>query len=76
MAQFHENPHLPLVKVKCNPHHFGSSAVIIGDATHAILPFYGQGLNAGMEDIRVPFNLLEKKSVYITSDPHDGSEAL
>ncbi|KAB8234505.1 FAD-dependent oxidoreductase [Aspergillus alliaceus] len=76
MAQFHENPHLPLVTVKCNPHHFGSSVIIIGDAAHAILPFYGQGLNAGMEDVRVLFNLLEKKGVYATSDPQDRREAL
>ncbi|THC92926.1 hypothetical protein EYZ11_007596 [Aspergillus tanneri] len=74
-TQFHENPHLPLVTVKCNPHHFGSSAVIIGDAAHAILPFYGQGLNAGMEDVRVLFNMLEKKGVYAASDPQARNEA-
>jgi kynurenine 3-monooxygenase len=75
-TQFYENPHLPLVTVKCNPHHFGSSVVIIGDAAHAILPFYGQGLNAGMEDVRVLFNLLEKKGVYVASGSQAQRDAL
>lgn len=62
--QFTSNPHLPLINLKCNPHHFDSSVVIVGDAAHAVLPFYGQGLNAGMEDIRVLFELLDKYGVY------------
>ena len=42
----------PLVTVKCFPHTVNNS-VIVGDAAHAIVPFYGQGMNAGMEDIEV-----------------------
>lgn len=59
---FSENPHEPLISVRCRPYHFGSSGVIIGDAAHAMAPFYGQGMNAGMEDVRVLFDILDKHS--------------
>lgn len=62
--QFRTNPHLPLISIKCSPHHFGSSVVILGDAAHAVLPFYGQGLNAGLEDVRVLFEFLDGHGVY------------
>jgi kynurenine 3-monooxygenase len=60
VKQYQENPHLPLVSIKCSPYHFGSSAVILGDAAHAMVPFYGQGMNAGLEDVRVLFDHLDK----------------
>lgn len=62
--QFGANPHLPLISIKCNPHHFGSAVTILGDAAHAVLPFYGQGLNAGLEDVRILFEELDKHGVY------------
>ncbi|CAG8898065.1 unnamed protein product [Penicillium egyptiacum] len=62
--QFAANPHLPLISIKCSPHHFNASVVIIGDAAHAVLPFYGQGLNAGLEDVRVLFEELDRHGVY------------
>jgi len=60
IASFHRNPHLPLISIKCNPYHFGSSVVILGDAAHAMVPFYGQGMNAGLEDVRILFDILDK----------------
>ncbi|KAK5123353.1 hypothetical protein LTR85_002784 [Meristemomyces frigidus] len=57
--QFEQNPHLPLISIKCSPHHYGSSGVILGDAAHAMVPFYGQGMNAGLEDVRVLFQHLD-----------------
>lgn len=68
MEQWTSNPHLPLISLKCKPHYFGSSAVIIGDAAHTVLPFYGQGLNAGLEDVRILFEHLDKYGVYTYSD--------
>ncbi|OJI81742.1 hypothetical protein ASPTUDRAFT_150817 [Aspergillus tubingensis CBS 134.48] len=62
--QFYQSPHLPLIGIKCSPHHYGSTAVIIGDAAHAMFPFYGQGLNAGMEDVRILFDLLDEHRVF------------
>lgn len=57
--QFEQNPHLPLISIKCSPHTFSSSGVILGDAAHAMVPFYGQGMNAGLEDVRVLFSHLD-----------------
>ncbi len=57
---FNTNPHLPLIHIKCKPYHFSSSAVILGDAAHAMVPFFGQGMNAGLEDVRVLFSILDK----------------
>ncbi|KAJ5129016.1 hypothetical protein N7526_007182 [Penicillium atrosanguineum] len=61
---FNLNPHLPIISIKCRPHHYSSTVVILGDAAHAVLPFYGQGLNAGLEDVRVLFEQLDKHGVY------------
>ena len=41
-----------MISVKTSPHSVDNT-VIVGDAAHAIVPFYGQGMNAGMEDIAV-----------------------
>jgi len=50
--QFFANPTSPLINVKCKPLHKENS-VLIGDAAHAIVPFYGQGMNAALEDVKV-----------------------
>jgi kynurenine 3-monooxygenase len=44
------NPTSSLVTVRCSPWHAGDQAVVLGDAAHAIVPFYGQGANAAFED--------------------------
>jgi len=56
---FFTNPTSSLVTVKCEPWVHGKS-VLIGDAAHAIVPFYGQGMNCGFEDCRVLNDLLDK----------------
>ncbi|CBQ72521.1 related to BNA4-kynurenine 3-mono oxygenase [Sporisorium reilianum SRZ2] len=48
-----------LGSVQCDPYHYKDRAVLIGDAAHAMLPFYGQGLNCGFEDVRVMFDIID-----------------
>lgn len=49
-----------LVMIKCKPYNVGGKALIIGDAAHAMVPFYGQGMNAGFEDCTVLSALFNK----------------
>lgn len=49
--QFFEHPTGHMVTVKCSPWNFGSKALLVGDAAHAIVPFFGQGMNCGFEDV-------------------------
>ncbi|XP_064601274.1 kynurenine 3-monooxygenase-like [Liolophura sinensis] len=51
---------LPMISIKCSPYHVGDKAVIMGDAGHAMVPFYGQGMNAGFEDCLLFDELLDK----------------
>ncbi|MCJ1356271.1 MAG: kynurenine 3-monooxygenase, mitochondrial precursor [Icmadophila ericetorum] len=64
ILQYTTNPHWPLISIKCTPYHHSSSVVILGDAAHAMVPFYGQGMNAGLEDVRVLFDFLDSHGVY------------
>jgi kynurenine 3-monooxygenase len=57
---FFANPNASLVMTKCYPWHFEDKVCILGDAAHAIVPFYGQGMNAGFEDCRILNELIEK----------------
>lgn len=50
---FFNNPTSSLVTVKCNPWIRGDHFALIGDAAHAIVPFFGQGMNCGFEDCSV-----------------------
>ncbi|XP_013876616.1 kynurenine 3-monooxygenase [Austrofundulus limnaeus] len=43
-------PAQAMVSVKCSPYHIQDRCVLMGDAAHAVVPFYGQGMNAGFED--------------------------
>lgn len=56
---FFKNPTSAMVTMKCFPWTYGDKVALIGDSAHAIVPFYGQGMNAGFEDIAVLDDLIE-----------------
>lgn len=60
LEQFEENPTGTLVMVRCDPYHKGERVGILGDAAHAIVPFYGQGMNAAFEDCTLLERLMER----------------
>lgn len=51
VEEFFENPTSALGTVKCAPWHYKGNTLLMGDAAHAIVPFYGQGMNASFEDV-------------------------
>ncbi len=58
IAQFEKNPTSGLSTIKCGPWNKNES-IVIGDAAHAIVPFYGQGMNASFEDCRLMMKTLK-----------------
>jgi len=54
------NPTGAMVTVKCSPWHVEGRALLLGDAAHAIVPFFGQGLNCGFEDCTGLVELLDR----------------
>jgi kynurenine 3-monooxygenase len=60
LESFANNPRGSLVCVRCSPYNAGGNAIIIGDAAHSMVPFYGQGMNAGFEDVRTLMEILDK----------------
>jgi len=56
---FMNNPIGSLVTVRCAPWHAGGQVGLIGDAAHAIVPFYGQGMNTGFEDCTALGDILD-----------------
>ena len=60
LDDFMNNPTSSLVTVKCFPWTFDNKIGLIGDAAHAIVPFFGQGMNCGFEDCVVLNELIDK----------------
>ena len=54
------NPTGAMVTIKCSPWHVGGKSLLLGDAAHAIVPFFGQGLNCGFEDCTSLLELLDR----------------
>ena len=53
LDDYFSNPTSTLVMVRCNPWNYKDNVLLLGDAAHAIVPFYGQGMNCGFEDCTV-----------------------
>eukprot|EP00499_Haloplacidia_sp_CaronLabIsolate_P003204 CAMPEP_0196770372 /NCGR_PEP_ID=MMETSP1104-20130614/1099_1 /TAXON_ID=33652 /ORGANISM="Cafeteria sp., Strain Caron Lab Isolate" /LENGTH=468 /DNA_ID=CAMNT_0042140483 /DNA_START=35 /DNA_END=1441 /DNA_ORIENTATION=+ len=60
LSEFFTNPTGPLVTMRVEPWNHGSRVMLIGDAAHAVVPFYGQGMNAAFEDCLVFDELLDQ----------------
>ena len=58
--QYFRNHQSSLVIVRCNPWVHKDKVALVGDSAHAIVPFYGEGMNAGFEDCKVLNDLLNE----------------
>lgn len=58
--EYFTNPTGSLATIKCYPWQVNGKTLLIGDAAHAVVPFYGQGMNASFEDVYVLNEILEK----------------
>eukprot|EP00794_Sanderia_malayensis_P017537 gene17537-19287_t len=62
VADYMKNPVGDMISVKCDPYHYKDKWIIKGDAAHAMVPFYGQGMNCGFQDCHVFSDILEKNN--------------
>lgn len=60
LHDFFQNPSSSLVTVRCFPWSHEDKMLLLGDAAHAIVPFYGQGMNCGFEDCTVLNEVMDK----------------
>ena len=52
-TEYLTNPTSTLVTIRCRPWHYRDTVILLGDAGHAVVPFYGQGANAALEDVTI-----------------------
>ncbi len=57
---FFANPTSSLPYIKCYPWTYKNKVALIGDAAHAVVPFFGQGMNCGFEDCRILGELMDE----------------
>jgi len=60
LQDYKNNPTSSLITVRCFPWSYKDKVLLIGDAAHGIVPFFGQGMNCGFEDCSVLDELLNK----------------
>ncbi|WP_299801101.1 NAD(P)/FAD-dependent oxidoreductase [uncultured Maribacter sp.] len=59
-GDFFKNPTSAMVTMKCYPWTYWDKVALVGDSAHAVVPFYGQGMNAGFEDIYVLDQIIQE----------------
>src|SRR5438270_4784529 len=73
LEDFRNNPTGSLVTIRCAPWFYRDKVCLVGDAAHAVVPFYGQGMNAAFEDCVVLDECLERFSP-ATAGPSGGEQ--
>ncbi len=77
VEDFFANPTGNLGTIKCFPWNAGGKALLLGDSAHAIVPFYGQGMNCSFEDVRVLDHLIgESASGSVSPAADEGYSSL
>ncbi|MDI9818321.1 MULTISPECIES: NAD(P)/FAD-dependent oxidoreductase [unclassified Legionella] len=59
-GEFFNHPTGSLSTIKCSPWYYDAQCLLIGDAAHGIVPFFGQGMNSAFEDCRILNKLLDE----------------
>jgi len=60
VENYFANPTGAMVTIKCSPWHVDGKALLLGDAAHAIVPFFGQGMNCAFEDCTCLLELMDR----------------
>ncbi len=60
VENFMSNPTGHMETIRCYPWQLDGKALLLGDAAHGVVPFYGQGMNCGFEDLSVLDRLIEE----------------
>ena len=60
LADYFQNPTASLVTIRCWPWCLDDKVALLGDSSHAIVPFFGQGMNAAFEDCTVMAQMIEQ----------------
>lgn len=60
VEDYFDNPTSSLITIKCEPWNYKDKVLLMGDSSHAIVPFYGQGMNSGFEDCSVFDDFFQK----------------
>lgn len=60
LEEFLGHPTGNMSTIQCTPWHYEDNCLLIGDAAHGVVPFFGQGMNAAFEDCRILDELLQK----------------
>ncbi len=58
--EYFKNPTSSLVTISCSPWCYEDKVALIGDAAHCMVPFYGQGMNCGFEDVRILGEIIDQ----------------
>lgn len=62
LEDYFENPTSALMMVRCSPWNYENKILLLGDAAHATVPFYGQGMNCGFEDCMIFQEMLDQSN--------------